>query len=133
MNVGLSSALLISLGLLAMPLWANDCANAMDQASLNQCAATDYATQDKRLNQLYGDYRKRLDDGQKQQLKEVQLAWIKFRDLACAFESAAVAGGSAYPMVLKGCLTQKTAVRVKELEQLTVCEEGDLSCPLPAQ
>lgn len=69
MKIGISSALAISLGLLAVPAWADDCANAMDQFSLNQCAATDYAAQDKRLNQLYGDYRKRLDDGQKQQLK----------------------------------------------------------------
>jgi uncharacterized protein YecT (DUF1311 family) len=44
-----------------------------------------------------------------------------------------VEGGSAYPMVLHGCLTQKTAARAKELEQLAVCEEGDLSCPMPAQ
>jgi len=71
MKIGTSSALAISLGLLAVPVWADDCANAMDQFSLNQCAAADYAVQDKRLNQLYGDYRKRLDDGQKQQLKEV--------------------------------------------------------------
>ena len=122
MKIRISSALAISLGLLAAPVWADDCANAMDQFTLNQCAAADYATQDKRLNQLYGDYRKRLDDGQKQQLKDVQLAWIKFRDLACAFESASVEGGSAYPMVLNGCLTQKTAARAKELEQLAVCE-----------
>ncbi|CAN7548508.1 hypothetical protein LJR071_003788 [Pseudomonas sp. LjRoot71] len=45
-----SSVLTISLGLLATPLWADDCANAMDQFSLNQCAAADYAIQDKRLN-----------------------------------------------------------------------------------
>lgn len=133
MKIGISSALATSLGLLAAPVWAEDCVNAMDQSTLNQCAAAEYAAQDKRLNQLYGDYRKRLDDGQKLQLKEVQLAWIKFRDLACAFESASVEGGSAYPMVLNGCLTQKTAARVEELEQLAVCEEGDLSCPMPAQ
>ncbi|WP_445938718.1 lysozyme inhibitor LprI family protein [Pseudomonas sp.] len=132
MKVGIRSALLISLGLLAVPAWADDCANAMDQFTLNQCAAADYAIQDKRLNQLYGDYRKRLDDGQKQQLKDVQLAWIMFRDLACAFESASVEGGSAYPMVMNGCLSAKTSSRADELEQLSACEEGDLSCPAPA-
>ena len=83
MNVGINTALAISLGLLAVPVWADDCANAMDQFTLNQCAAAEYTTQDKRLNQLYGDYRKRLDDGQKQQLKDVQLAWIKFRPGLC--------------------------------------------------
>jgi uncharacterized protein YecT (DUF1311 family) len=133
MKIKINTALAISLGLLAVPVWADNCANAMDQSSLNQCAAAEYATQDQRLNQLYGDYRKRLDDGQKQQLKQVQLAWIKFRDLACAFESASVEGGSAYSMVLNGCLAQKTAARAKELEQLSVCTEGDLSCPMPVQ
>ena len=92
MKIGISSALAISLGLLAAPVWADDCANAMDQLTLNQCAAADYAAQDKRPNQLYGDYRKRLDDGQKQQLKDVQLAWIKFRDLACAGQGTGAAG-----------------------------------------
>lgn len=122
---------LISLWI-APQVWADDCANAMDQSSLNQCASADYAVQDKRLNQLYGDYRKRLDDGQKQQLKDAQLAWVKYRDLACAFESSAVEGGSAYPMVMNGCLSAKTSSRADELEQLSACEEGDLSCPAPA-
>lgn len=30
MKIGISSALAISLGLLAVPVWADDCANAMD-------------------------------------------------------------------------------------------------------
>lgn len=113
----------------AAPLWADECVDAMEQFTLNQCAADDYARQDKRLNQLYGEYRKTLDEPQKQQLKAVQLAWIKFRDLACSFESASLEGGSAYPMQLNACLAQKTAARIKELEQLASCEEGDLSCP----
>jgi len=121
------------ISLLVTPhVWADDCANAMDQFTLNQCAAADYASQDKRLNQLYSDYRKRLEGEQKQQLKDVQLAWIKYRDLACAFESGAVEGGSAYPMVMNGCLSAKTSARADELEKLSACEEGDLSCPAPA-
>ncbi|MDP3814670.1 lysozyme inhibitor LprI family protein [Pseudomonas sp.] len=78
---------------------------------------------------MYGEYRKGLDGAQKQQLKEVQLAWIKFRDLACAFESSSLEGGSAYSMQLNACLAQKTAARIKGLEQLASCEEGDLSWP----
>lgn len=129
MNKLMVSAVLVSGLFMATPLLADDCANATDQASLNQCAGADYAAQDKRLNQLYGEYRKGLDDGQKQQLKQAQLAWIKFRDLACAFELSNLEGGSAYPMQLNACLAQKTAARIKELEQLATCEEGDLSCP----
>jgi uncharacterized protein YecT (DUF1311 family) len=47
----------------------------------------------------------------------VQLAWIKFRDLACAFKSAGLEGGSDYAMQLNACL-----------EQLASCAEGDPSC-----
>jgi uncharacterized protein YecT (DUF1311 family) len=130
-RVKLSFLAVISM-LLMSHAWADDCAEAMDQSTLNQCASADYASQDKRLNQLYGDYRKRLEGEQQQQLKDVQLAWIKYRDLACAFESGGVEGGSAYPMVMNGCLSAKTSARADELQQLSTCEEGDLSCPAPA-
>ena len=110
-----------------------DCDNAMTQMEMNQCAAQAFERQDQQLNRVYNQYRAGLQPKDRQALKQVQLAWIKFRDLACAFESASVEGGSAYPMVLNGCLAQKTAARVKELEQLAICEEGDLSCPVPAQ
>jgi len=113
----------------ASSAWAADCTNASDQASLNQCTSGDYASQDKRLNQVYGDYRARLAPQQKQQLKAAQLAWIKFRDLSCAFESSGVQGGSAYSMVLSGCLAAKTTTRIDELQRLADCPEGDLSCP----
>lgn len=125
----MGAVVLVSGLIVTAPLWADDCANAMDQASMSQCAGAEYAAQDKRLNQVYGEYRKGLQDGQKQQLKAAQLAWIKFRDLACAFELSNLEGGSAYPMQLNACLAQKTATRIKELEQLAACEEGDLSCP----
>jgi len=56
------------------------------------------------------------------------LVWSEFRDLACAVESASLKGGSAYGVLLNGCLAQKSAARVKELELLASCAKGDLSC-----
>lgn len=128
--------LLISLSLLALaPLAsaATDCDNAMDQATMNECAGQQYAASDKRLNQVYNDYRKRLDAKQKDGLKNAQQAWLKYRDLHCKFEASSVEGGSAYGMVFNGCLATVTDARMKELQAMSTCEEGDLSCVAPKQ
>lgn len=54
---------------------------------MNACAAKDYAREDARLNKTYGDLVGKLSVERKRQLKEVQLAWMKFRDLQCDFDS----------------------------------------------
>lgn len=108
---------------------ALDCQNPQTQTDMNQCASTDLNRETKKINKTYNDFRAKLNPAQKQQFKEVQLAWIKFKDLACQFEASGVEGGSAHSMVLSGCLTEKTRQRNKELEALGNCQEGDLSCP----
>ena len=108
---------------------ALDCQNPQTQTDMNQCATANLDRETKKINKTYKDFRAKLNPTQKQQFKEVQLAWIKFKDLACQFEASGVEGGSAYSMVLAGCLTEKTRQRNKELEALGNCQEGDLSCP----
>lgn len=110
-------------------LFAADCRNPQTQTEMNQCAAQDLEEITKEINKVYTEYRGRLNESQRQQIKEVQLAWIKFRDLACKFEGSGVAGGSAYSFVLQSCFIEKTRVRLRELQTLANCEEGDLSCP----
>ena len=108
---------------------ALDCQNPQTQTDMNQCASSDLARETKKINKTYNDFRTKLNSAQKQQLKEVQLAWIKFKDLACQFEASGIEGGSAHSMVLASCLSEKTLQRNKELEALGNCQEGDLSCP----
>ena len=108
---------------------ALDCQNPQTQTDMNQCASSDLDRETKKINKTYNDFKAKLNPTQKQQLKEVQLAWIKFKDLACQFEAFGVEGGSAHSMVLAGCLTEMTHQRNKELEALGNCQEGDLSCP----
>jgi uncharacterized protein YecT (DUF1311 family) len=110
---------------------AENCDHASTQVAINACARQEYETADKQLNQLYSEYRARLDGSQKKKLKQAQIAWLKFRDLNCDFESSAVEGGSAYAMVRNRCLAEKTRARVTELQQLVSCQEGDLNCPAP--
>jgi uncharacterized protein YecT (DUF1311 family) len=118
---------------LLIALWnfarAADCEAAQTQAKMTQCAGHDFQKVDKVLNNTYSEYQNRLNESQKRQLQTAQLAWIKFRDQSCDFESSGVKGGSAYPMVRYHCLAEKTKIRIKELEKLASCKEGDLSCP----
>jgi uncharacterized protein YecT (DUF1311 family) len=126
--------LLIFLSSLAIAVsataFAADCGSLNTQTEMNQCAETQFQQLDKELNKVYTEYRSRLNERQKHQIKEAQLAWVIFRDFACAFESSGVEGGSVHPFIYLSCLAAKTNARLKELTSLANCEEGDLSCPI---
>lgn len=108
---------------------SQDCGDLQTQSEMNQCVAADYAKVDRELNKAYNDYPSRLAEEQKRQLRDAQLAWIRFRDLSCAFESSGVKGGSVYPLILHSCLASMTRARLQQLSVLASCKEGDLSCP----
>ncbi|MFI8226844.1 lysozyme inhibitor LprI family protein [Pseudomonas sp. NPDC085632] len=112
---------------------AVDCANASDQATMNQCAGQDFKAADKELNTVYQQITARLKDNPdgKKLLVSAQRAWLGFRDAECKFSSSGVTGGSVYPWVYSSCLTGVTKVRVESLKQYLKCEEGDMSCPVP--
>jgi len=111
-------------------LWAADCSKMESQTDLTRCFNAEYEAVDKELNKVYTSYRSSLvDDRQRQDLSEVQRAWIKYRDLSCHFELSASKGGSSYPMGLAMCLADKTRVRTDEIKKLASCEEGDIACP----
>lgn len=113
------------------PALAENCKDPVSQSAMTQCAGEAFKKADLQLNKAYNAYRARLNASQQAKLKAAQLAWIKFRDLSCDFESSGVEGGSAYAMVRAGCFTSKTEARLKEIQKLSACEEGDLSCPAP--
>lgn len=129
----LHAALMATLYLsaLASAAPAADCGDEQTQTDMNLCAARDYADVDRQLNEVYREYRKRLSDDQKRQLKDAQRAWIEFRDRSCDFESSGVEGGSVHPLIRNSCLAGMTRARIEQLDVLARCEEGDLSCPAP--
>ncbi|MBP0596798.1 DUF1311 domain-containing protein [Herbaspirillum sp. LeCh32-8] len=122
-------ALLLSLYGVGSAAFALDCNKAVTQAEMNGCVAQDLNQADAELNQTYLAYRAKLRPTQQNQIRDVQLAWIKYRDLSCRFESSNVAGGSAAGMALQTCLAEKTRQRAQELKALSGCPEGDLNCP----
>jgi uncharacterized protein YecT (DUF1311 family) len=93
-----------------------DCAHAMVQRDLNFCADRDYRAADSQLNGMYRATMARLDPARRAKLLTDERAWIVTRDRQCSKEAAPERGGSIYPMVYSGCLTEKTKARIKVLQ-----------------
>ncbi len=127
--------LILATPLLAGVARAGDCANASDQATLDECAGKDFDAADKKLNEAYKQIVERLKDnaGSKKLLVDAQRAWVSFRDAECAFQGGpAETAGSVRPMVVANCQAGLTNLRLKDLQDYLHCEEGVLDCPVPA-
>ncbi|WP_248764780.1 lysozyme inhibitor LprI family protein [Pseudomonas protegens] len=121
--------------LLLVPLaQAYEC-NSTTQTDMNLCANVQQKAADKELNALYQQINQRLKDQprSKKRLVSAQRAWVAFRDAECSFSTSGVEGGSLYPVAYSNCLTALTKARVESFKQYLQCEEGDLSCPVPAR
>lgn len=101
---------------------------AQSQAEMNQEALAEYRNADQRLNVVYRDLMAKVSPAGQAKLREAQRAWLRFRDLECAFATAGTADGSVHPMILSGCLAGLTVERIGHLESQLNCQEGDLSC-----
>jgi uncharacterized protein YecT (DUF1311 family) len=108
-----------------------DCANAVTQADMNQCAYQDYEKADKELNAVWKQALKSQEEvdkgaaemgpdyvGAVKALKKAQRAWIDYRDGQCEGEGYAAVGGSMQPMLVSGCQATMTTARTKELREL---------------
>ena len=129
------ATLILAAPLLAGVARADDCANAMDQATMDECAGKDFDAADKKLNDAYKQIEGRLKDnaGSKKLLVDAQRAWVVFRDAECAFQGGPQANsGSVRPMVVANCQAGLTNLRLKDLQDYLHCEEGVLDCPVPA-
>jgi len=92
-----------------------NCSAAGSQSEMEQCAAEALNEADAELNQTYVDYRNRLGKAQQNQIRDVQLAWIKYRDLSCKYASGDNSG-STQVLALQTCLTGKTLERTREIK-----------------
>jgi uncharacterized protein YecT (DUF1311 family) len=94
----------------------SNCANANSNVEYKECQHRAYAAADRRLNQVYQQIISRLTGVEKQKLINAQLAWIKFRDNNCDFETYGTMKGSGYSGFVSECLERMTNSRIKELE-----------------
>jgi len=91
------------------------CADAQTQADMNICWGKEYKAADATLNQVYGQLMRKLDDADKTQLRQVEAAWLKYRDANCEFVADQYKGGSIRPMIEAMCLADSTRNRTTEL------------------
>ena len=91
------------------------CANPQSQAEMTMCAGKKYKDADAVLNQVYRQLVARLDDEEKEQLRQAQTAWLKYRDANCDFVADQFKGGTMRPMVAAMCLADMTQNRTTEL------------------
>jgi uncharacterized protein YecT (DUF1311 family) len=83
---------------------------------MKQCANKELEEVTKKLNATYNSYRKLLTPKQQQDLKAVQLAWIKYKDLRCNLENSFYEGGTMAGLAGTSCLTNITKQRLEEFE-----------------
>jgi|SRR5207302_271917 len=91
------------------------CADAQSQAEMNICWGKEYKAADARLNEAYRQLASKLDVEEKTELKNAQLAWLKYRDANCEFVADQYKGGTIRPMIAAICLADVTANRTTEL------------------
>jgi uncharacterized protein YecT (DUF1311 family) len=94
-----------------------DCAAAVDQTTMTDCAARAAKSADAELNAVWGKAFDAVKGGPAAApLRSAQRAWISYRDLACKAEAADNEGGSIAPMVASQCQERLTRARIGDLE-----------------
>lgn len=127
--------LALGVALLCGPAQAQECGDQTSQAAMNECANHAYRTSDAALNAAYREIVARLadDEAGRGRLQAAQRAWLAFRDAECAFATADSADGSIHPYLQATCLDALIQARLGQLKIYLACQEGDLSCPVPAR
>lgn len=100
----------------------------MTQNDMNYCADQDFRASDAKLDDTYKALLAKLSEPEKTQIKDAQRAWLSYRDAECKFTIRQNKGGSIYPMMWSGCLTEKTNARVKELRAHLDCVTDKPDC-----
>ena len=104
------------------------CASASTQAALNACAYESFLAASAEMGPQLQQIESALTPPKRTAWRNVQKTWITFRTQSCQFESSAVQGGSARPMVQWQCAARMTRERTAALARLASCPEGDITC-----
>lgn len=88
---------------------APNCQNPANQIDTDECAVLEYKKADAQLNKLYKELMGNLEAEDKQQLKQVQLNWVKYKEAQCKLEGAKY--GKMGGLIEKNCQTRITKQR----------------------
>ena len=115
---------------LTTPLLAHaaTCADAITQPDMNRCAFEDFEAAGSGYAQRYKELSQPLPAAQRDRLRRMQTAWIKFRTEACRYESGPSKGGSVQEFIYWRCAARMTRERTVALQALAACREGDVTC-----
>ena len=86
-------------------------------SAMMDCVNVETKRQDEKLNQSYQKLLASLKAARKAQLVDAQRAWLKYRELNCAFYDDG-SGGTAAGLAANDCIMTMTAKRAGELEYL---------------
>lgn len=93
-------------------------AQSQSQSEMNQQSAVDLKKVDDVMTAAYKNAMAAQDENGKKLLLEAQRAWIKYKEAHCKSIAHPNEGGSIYPLIYNGCLTDLTKTRTKELKEL---------------
>lgn len=85
--------------------------------SMTECAESEFAYQDKRLNAIYARVMRSRSADQRSILRAEERAWIARKDAECAIPEAR---GQGQILDSTGCTITETARRARQLEHLPV-------------
>lgn len=80
-------------------------------------ADAEFKAADRALNEIYGKVMRDGDEARRKLLRDVQRAWIRFRDLECEFQYTYYSNGTLAPLSSMLKMTALTRKRTKELEE----------------
>ena len=109
---------------------SGQCAGAVTQAAMNDCAYQGFLEASATMSQQLRHVEAALTSAQRSHWRRVQKAWLTYRTETCQFEASAVGNGSARPMVQWQCADKLTQQRSAALFRLVTCPEGDTACPI---
>jgi len=88
------------------------------ESNVIACNKMAYETADKELNLLYGKLMKAADENEKTLLKNMQRAWLKFKDAQCSLVESYYADSPQSEKWTTQCAAIMTIRRVNELKEL---------------
>jgi uncharacterized protein YecT (DUF1311 family) len=95
---------------------ADPCEKAVTDAQLIECESKAFSAADAKLNVTYNKLAKLLDAEGKKKLKEVQRAWIAYRDANAVFVGDLNRGDTAERLNSVATMARMTEDRTKELQ-----------------
>jgi uncharacterized protein YecT (DUF1311 family) len=108
-----------------------DCQAVISSATaFHTCYAANLSAANKALDKIYHELmtQKVFYVGSRAKLRDVERAWIAYKEKECAFEYGSGAGNEDYWLAHADCEIRVTEARIRELQGRPSCTGGDSLC-----